>query len=117
MEHDAARGLQTAHAGDELPSVLNTDSSGDCIFLRTGAPDVPRCRLFEIPLQFVDELVEPALLIDTRRFPYELRAIEIGLRREAPGALDECAESLARDDVVDPGGLEFAFEPGPGVLL
>ena len=117
MEHDAASGFQIAHPGDNPAAVLDAGGGGEGVLLRAGAADVPGSRLFEIPLEFVDKLVEAALLIDARRFPCELGAVEVGLRGEASRALDEGPEALARAHVIDAGCVEFAFEAGLGVLL
>src|ERR1035437_9640072 len=110
MEHNAAGGLQIAHPGDEQAGILDADGGGSGVLRRAGAADLLGSRLLKIPLQLVDELVQAALLIETGGFAQELGAIEVGLRGEAPGALDKGPEGLPGAHVIDAGGAEFRSE-------
>ena len=64
-----------------------------------------------------DDLVEVLLLLLAHALAGEFGAIQVGLRREAPGALDELGDGFAGLGLVDAGRGDFAFDAHDAGLL
>src|SRR6266581_4265695 len=110
LEHHAADRPDLAQARDEALLVFRLLLERGRVFGRGHVLRPKRVEALHIALETIERFLERFLLLQARRFPRELRAEQIRVRREPAHAGNQLSQGLTGHDLVHAGAIELAFQ-------